>query len=92
MPENRNLQKSDIETIIQVNNKAIELQNEISDQYEDILSTMTRISMRQDNIERDIVEIRKESKEIAKTQFKVLVILSSGIVSLIFQIFNMFKK
>lgn len=72
------LQKSDLDTIIKVNNKAIELQTEVSTQYEEIASQLEKLSNKQE--------------EISKDQFKIIVLLSSGILSLIIQVIILLKK
>lgn len=86
------LQKSDIETIIKVNSKAIELQGEVSDQYEEIVSSLSDIKDKQEEIDEKLVEINKEIKDIGKTQFKILLLISSGIISVIVQIISLLKK
>jgi chromosome segregation ATPase len=86
------LQKSDIETIIKVNSKAIELQGEVSDQYEEVISSLSEIKNKQEDIDDRIIEINKEIKDIGKTQFKILLLISSGIISVIIQVISLLKK
>lgn len=86
------LQKSDVETIIEVNKKAIELQTETSDQYEEMIDHAHEMKKLQEKNSEDIAEIKKEVKDINKTQFKILLLLSSGIISLIVQIAVLLKK
>jgi len=86
------LQRADIDTIIQVNNKAIELQTEISDQYEEIISTVESMSHTNHKILDEVREMNKEIKEINKLQFKIMLALGSGFVSLIIQVLYMLKK
>lgn len=92
------LQKSDLNTIIEVNNKAIELQTEVSDQYEEIISsvktnteTLDSFILQQNVINENIKEINREIKEINKLQFKIMILISTGIVSLIVQIASLIK-
>lgn len=96
---NNDLQMSDIDTIIKVNNKAIELQTETSEQYEEILAAISEINIKvenikikQDNLEDYTFEIKKLLTELEKAQFKLYVLLSSGIVSLIIQFAMLLKK
>lgn len=86
------LQRSDIETIIKVNSRAIELQGEVSDQYEEIISSLSDVKDTQERIQEDNDEIKKEIKDISKAQFKIQILLTSGIVSVIIQIFTLLKK
>lgn len=96
MPNNRDneniLEKSDLETIIKVNNKAIELQTETNEQYEEVISKLNIEAEKTKNVKEDITEIKKDIKEISKTQWKILVLLGAGIANLIFQVISMFKK
>jgi hypothetical protein len=90
---NDTLQKSDLETIIKVNNKSIELHTEISEQYETIIEateTIVKAVNESQCNKSDIQEIKAEIKEINKTQFKIWILLTSGIASLIIQIISLF--
>lgn len=90
--ENNHLSKSDLETILQVNNKAIEIQNDIAEQYENIVDNTDAIVKSIDNIDNNISEIKKEMKDINKEQYRMMILLSSGIISLIVQIITMLYK
>jgi chromosome segregation ATPase len=91
--------KSDMETIIKVNNKAIELQNETSEQYEEMISLEEKNAEKIEKLEDEISDLKKMSEkiekgieEISKTEFKILILLTSGIVSLIMQIVSLLVK
>lgn len=100
--EKRNLNgldKSDIDTIIKVNNKAIELQTEVSDQYEELISNfsdnLSSTEKSQDiqtKILDEIKEIKKEVVDINKLQFRILLLLSTGMISLIIQVITLLVK
>lgn len=103
MPQNKDngslLEKSDLYTIIQVNNKAIEIQSEITSQYEEVIESLETVSDSNNKIVDKIAEIKLDHKdikadikEINKTQFKILVLLSAGVLNLIVQIISMLKK
>lgn len=66
------ISKNDVTQIIEVNKKAIELQSEVSSQNEEVL----------ENLE----EISKDIKEIKDDFFKIKVLLTSGIITLILTI------
>lgn len=92
---NRNdniLEKSDIETIIKVNNKAIELQTEISDQFEDVISLVKKTNDEINRVSDDVKDIKKEITDLNKLQFRILLLLSSGVISLLVQIIILLKK
>lgn len=80
------VQRGDIDTIIEVNNKAIELYSEIADQYEEIISGQSKLLLSQTKIDEDIKSIKKDMDELNKSQFKIILLLSTGIVSLIIQL------
>jgi division protein CdvB (Snf7/Vps24/ESCRT-III family) len=93
------LQKSDFDTILQVNQKAIELQTETSEQYETIIDSnhdatraLEKLEDRLDKVFDEINMIKKDINEINKLQFKVLLLISSGVVSLLIQIIILLKK
>ena len=85
------LQRGDIDTIIEVNNKAIELHSEISDQYEEIISAQNKLMISQGKIDDDIRSIKKDMDELNKNQFKIILLLSTGIISLIIQLVAAFR-
>lgn len=91
--------KSDMETIIKVNNRAIELQNETSEQYEEIISLEEQNASKIEKLEDEVSDLKKMTEkvekgieEISKTEFKILILLTSGIVSLIMQIVSLLVK
>lgn len=94
------ISKNDIESILKVNEKAIELQSEVSSQNETIISSLEKIDERAINqkeklekidtklekiIESNIL-IAKDNKETKDYMFKISVLLGSGIVGLIIAI------
>lgn len=83
------LQKSDLDTIIEVNNKAIELQTETSEQYEEMISLTTTLSNNQEKIDDKIKNIETEIKDINKTLLKIMLIVGTGIISLIAQLISL---
>lgn len=91
-PDTNIIDKSDLETILKVNNKAIEIQSEISEQYETIVEDADSIKKKIETIGERMVEMKSEIKEINKSQFKILVLLSAGVLNLIVQILAFIKK
>ena len=90
--ENSVIDKSDLDTILKVNNKAIEIQSEISEQYETIVEDSEDIKKEIKTIGERMSEMKTEIKEINKSQFKILVLLSAGVLNLIVQILAFIKK
>ena len=114
---NSDLQRSDLDTIIEVNNKAIELHTEVADAYETIIEKIdestthqgkilneieafderletqqNKIEERVDEIKDEVKYIKEEIKEINKSQFRIQVLLVSGVLSVIAQIISLFLK
>jgi predicted nucleic acid-binding Zn-ribbon protein len=87
----RDAQRGDIDTILEVNKKAIELHTEISDQYEEIIATQNKMIASQTKIDDDIKAIKKDMDELNKSQFKIILLLSTGIISLIIQLVAAFR-
>jgi hypothetical protein len=85
------LDRSDLETILKVNNKAIEIQTEIFEQYETVVEDADFIKKKTLSIDEKLAEIKTEIKEINKSQFKILVLLSAGVINLVVQIVSIAK-
>jgi hypothetical protein len=115
------LDKNDLETILKVNAKSIELLTETSDQYEEIIKRMADIEDNEQAIKSDLQMIKgdiaiikeevkeeikemridvaiikelkggikKEIEDIQKTQFKILLLISTGVVNLIVTIISL---
>ena len=95
MPKSYNeneLEKSDLITILEVNKKLVELLVETSSQFEDIISKIEYCEKHISDVKVDIKEkIISDIKEINNNQFKILILLSTGVISLIIQIITMLK-
>ncbi len=73
-----NLNKKDLEIILEVNRKAIEIETEVADQNEEIISLLNYNKEKIDKMEKDI--------------FKIQVLFITGILGLIIQLIQLFKK
>lgn len=117
MPDRAAFSKNEINTILDVNKKAIELHTEVSGQYEEIIdefdeldsshkkilteldSSTKKILAESDksakkisDIEDEVSSIKKNIDKIDRDLFKISVIMSSSIISLILTIIQMFIK
>lgn len=104
MANNKQLDKDDIDLLLEVNKKAIELQTEISNQYEEIIDAIEEMddetSQNKVNLEKlidinkdfeiGLEKLSKDVKEIKDSMFKTGVLVSAGIVSIIIQIIEIF--
>ncbi len=73
---NENVKKKDLELILEVNKKAIEIQTEVAEQNEEIIEALTDIKKAQEDTNRDL--------------FKIQVLFVTGLLSLVIQIIQMF--
>lgn len=87
------ISKNEIDTILQVNKNAIELQTQTSNQYEEIISELDDNkkntegnSKLLDKVKEDVSEVKKSTQEIKESIFKLNVLVASGLFSLILNI------
>ena len=91
-PTNENLNKKDLDLILEVNKKAIEIETAVADQNEEVLSLLSKIKEKQDKSDEKIDKIFLKSEELTKDVFKLQVLFISGLLSLVIQIIQIFVK
>ena len=91
--------KRDIDMMMQVNSKAVELQAAVADQNEeiiemlkDILKQNERMSNSHKDMDKDLAKIVKANEDLAKDLFKFQILAISGFVAIILQIVSAFLK
>lgn len=96
---NEQLKKRDLEVFLEVNRKAIEIETEVVEQNEEIISLLNASKSKQDDLDAKIddVEVKvdkliKQTEDINKDIFKIQVLFITGILSLVIQIIQMFVK
>lgn len=89
---NESLNKKDLDLILEVNKKAIEIETAVADQNEEILSLLSKIKEMQEKSDDKIESISSKSEEITKDIFKLQVLFISGLLSLIVQIIQIFLR
>lgn len=94
-----NVKKKDLELILEVNKKAIEIEAEVIDQNEAIIEALNQITKTNENIidNTDKIiktheEVLKEIKIIDRNLFKIQILYISGLLALIGQIIQLFMK
>lgn len=94
MPEriNDNVKKQDLEFILEVNKKAIEIQTEVAEQNEEIIDTLTEIKKTQAEHDKKIDKLLTQSDEANKDLFRIQVLFVTGLLSLVIQIIQMFVQ
>jgi hypothetical protein len=95
MPEktpNEQLNKKDLDIILEVNKKAVEIQTEVAEQNEEIISLLTSNKDTQVKLNEKVDKIAKISEENSRDIFKVQVLFVTGLLSLVIQIIQIFLK
>lgn len=96
---NDNLKKHDLELILEVNKKAIEIQTEVAEQNEEIIAYLEEMKkaneeMKKAGDERDkkIEKIVSQAEENSRDLFRIQVLFVTGLLSLVIQIIQIFMK
>lgn len=89
---NENVNKKDLELILEVNRKSIEIETEVAEQNEDIIKSLTDIQKVQADQDKKIDKLIKQSEETNKDIFKMQILFISGLLSLVIQIIQIFVK
>jgi hypothetical protein len=87
-----NVKKKDLELILEVNKKAIEIETEVADQNEEIISALSDIKKLQIDQDKKIDKIIEKSDETNKDLFRIQVLFITGLLSLVIQIIQIFAK
>ncbi len=98
MPEQ--FSKKDLEIILEVNKKAVEIETTVADQNEEIISLLSdnkslneRMDKKLDDlIERKITKLLEKSEETSKDLFKIRVLYIAAILTIVGQIVEIFLK
>lgn len=90
------LDKKDLETILEVNKKAVQLETEALAQNEEIIDLLNKIASRDDKIYEKIDDVDekfgKKFSDLEKSMFEIKALFAVGIVNVIIQIIMIFKK
>lgn len=89
---NENVRKKDLDLILEVNRKAIEIETEIAEQNEEIISTLSDIKKTQDDQDKKIDKLVEKTEDINKDLFRIQVLFVTGLLSLVIQIVQIFFK
>ena len=91
--------KRDIDMMMQVNSKAVELQAAVADQNEEIIEMLKLIVKQNEQSEHQkkdmgakLDKLVKANEELAKDLFKFQIMAISGFVAIILQVVSVFMK
>jgi len=86
------LNKRDLEIILEVNKKAIEIETNVADQNEEIIGSLSDIKDKQKELDTKADKITKQNDELSKDIFKLQVLFVTGLISLVIQVIQIFLK
>ncbi len=87
-----NVRKADLELILEVNKKAIEIETEVADQNEEIIEALSDIKKAQEKQDEKIDKLVKQSEDTNKDLFRIQVLFVTGLLSLVIQVLQIFLK
>lgn len=98
MPEQFN--KKDLDMIIEVNKKAIEIETTVADQNEEVIALLTICKDKQETMDEKIdklvddklKKIIDKNEDISKDLFKIQVLFVTGLLALVAQIIQIFLR
>lgn len=97
IPIHDQVNKKDLELILEVNKKAIEIETEVADQNEEMIASLDDIKKNQDEIkafqeklDEKADKLVTQGEENAKDLFKIQVLFLTGLFSLVIQIIQIF--
>lgn len=86
------IKKNDLELILEVNRKAIEIETTVADQNEEMMALLNKCREKQDKTEEKVDRLIKQSEDTSKEIFKLQVLFVSGLISLVIQVVQIFLK
>lgn len=86
------LNKKDLEIILEVNKKAIEIETGVADQNEEIIDILIKNKDHQEEVITKLDKIIKQGEEISRDIFKLQVLFVTGLLSLVIQVIQIFLK
>ena len=89
---NDHINKKDMEIILEVNRKAIEIETSVAEQNEEIISLLQKSQEREESEKKQIEKLMDKVDSANKDLFKIQVLFISGLLSLVIQIIQIFLK
>lgn len=89
---NEPLKKQDLQIILEVNKKAIEIETGVADQNEEIIEYLNKSKECHLEMLDKINKVIKQNDDIAKDIFKLQILFVTGLFSIIVQIVQIFLK
>lgn len=84
--------KRDLDVILEVNKKAVEIETEVADQNEEIIKLLNESKNYQEKIDEKTDKILEKSEDISKDLFKIQVLFITGLLALVARIVEIFMR
>ena len=84
--------KKDLEIILEVNRKAVEIETAVADQNEEIIGLLNDNQKSHEKIEEKLDKLIDSADETSKDLFKIQVLFVTGLLALVAQIIQIFIK
>lgn len=82
----------DLEIILEVNRKAVEIETTVADQNEEIIDLLNTNQSSQEKIEEKLDKLLDHAEDTSKELFKIQVLFVTGLLALVAQIIQIFLK
>lgn len=100
MPDNKDklipladrVNKKDLEIILEVNRKAVEIETAVADQNEEIISLLNDCKDSQEEMDKKLDKLVEQGQDTSKELFKIQVLFVTGLLALVAQIIQIFLK
>lgn len=92
IPLAERVHKKDLEIILEVNRKAVEIETAVADQNEEIIDLLNSCKDSQEKMDSKLDKLVKQSEETSKDIFKMQVLFITGLLALVAQIVQIFLK
>jgi len=101
--QSETLKRKDLDLILEVNKKAIEIETEVAEQNEEIIDSLDKIKDNQANLDKKLDDkldsqdekldkLIKQTDETNKDLFRMQVLFVTGLITLVAQIVEIFLK
>jgi len=84
--------KRDLDIILEVNKKAVEIETAVADQNEEIIDLLEKTVNAQDRVEKKLDKLLDESTDISKDLFRIRVLFVTGLLALVARIIRIFLR
>ena len=92
IPIHEQVNKKDLEVILEVNRKAVAIETAVADQNEEIIHLLNDSKAQQETMDDKLDKLITQGEDTSKDLFKIQVFFITGLLSLIVQIIQIFLR